>query len=93
MNQPATAWEPAARARVYDLLHRGTPGDIAFYRHVCAGAASVLELGCGSGRVLVELARAGLTMTGLDHDPAKLARAVAEPEHGSPAARGCSKAT
>lgn len=80
MNQPAPAWEPAARARVYDLLHRGTPGDVAFYRHVCAGAASVLELGCGSGRVLVELARAGLAATGLDLDPAKLARAAAELE-------------
>jgi SAM-dependent methyltransferase len=71
-------WESAARARVYDLLHRGTPGDVAFYRHVCAGAGEVLELGCGSGRVLVELCRAGLTMTGLDLDPAKLARAGAE---------------
>jgi SAM-dependent methyltransferase len=78
VNQPAISWESSARARIYDLLHRGTPGDIAFYRHVCAGAASVLELGCGSGRVLVELARAGLTVTGLDHDPAKLARAAVE---------------
>lgn len=80
MKQPALNWEGATRARVYDLLHRGTPGDVAFYRHVCAGAGSVLELGCGSGRVLVELARAGLCVTGLDHDPAKLARAAVELE-------------
>lgn len=72
------SWEQAARARAFDLVHRGTPGDVAFYRHVCAGAEAVLELGCGSGRILVELARAGLAVTGLDLDAARLERARAE---------------
>ena len=32
-------------ARLYAMLHRGTPGDRAFYREVCRGATTVLELG------------------------------------------------
>jgi SAM-dependent methyltransferase len=32
----------------------------------------VLELGCGTGRVLIPLAQAGHRVTGIDHDPAML---------------------
>lgn len=35
---------------------------------------SVLDLGCGTGRVLLPLARAGHTVTGVDRSPAMLAR-------------------
>ncbi len=42
-------------AELYAPLHTGTPGDVDFYQRVCAGAGSVLELGCGHGRVLFEL--------------------------------------
>jgi SAM-dependent methyltransferase len=37
-------------------------------------AQEILELGCGAGRVLLQLAAAGYTVTGLDHLPAMLAR-------------------
>lgn len=57
-------------ARLYDLTHRGNPGDVAFYRVGCRDADSVLELGCGSGRVLAAL-DAPLRV-GLDHDGALL---------------------
>ena len=40
-----------------------------------AGPWSVLDAGCGTGRVAVELARRGADVVGLDIDPAMLARA------------------
>ncbi len=60
------------RARLYSLLHTGVPGDVAFYRARCEGASSILELGCGSGRLLGELAAAGPSVLGLDNDPVML---------------------
>lgn len=41
---------------LYAPLHAGTEGDEDFYRAVCVGARRVLELGCGSGRILAALA-------------------------------------
>lgn len=57
---------------LYALTHRGTPGDEAFYLDACAGAGSVLELGCGYGRLLLPLAGAGHRVIGLDCDPGLL---------------------
>jgi SAM-dependent methyltransferase len=37
--------------------------------------ATVLDAGCGTGRVAVELARRGVTVTGVDVDPSMLATA------------------
>ncbi len=59
-------------AELYALTHRGNPGDIAFYRRACAGAGSVLELGCGAGRLLAALVRPGRRLVGLDRDAALL---------------------
>ena len=52
-------------------------GDVAFYvaeaaRH--GEGSAVLELGCGTGRVLVPLARAGHVVTGIDSSENMLAR-------------------
>lgn len=66
--------------RLYDLLCPAlTEGDaeLAYWRGVCDGASDVLELGCGTGRVAVPLARGGLRVTGLDRAPAMLDRARA----------------
>lgn len=64
MPLPAT-WAPLIGADIYllDLLLRGTvrPG------------ASVLDVGCGSGRNLAFLAHAGATITAVDADPAAVA--------------------
>jgi SAM-dependent methyltransferase len=54
-------------ADLYDLTSPGLAGDVAFYAEEAArGGGPVLELGCGTGRTLLPLARAGLTVVGLD---------------------------
>lgn len=60
--------------RLYRLLHRGTPGDVDFYRARCRGR-SVLELGCGDGRVAIPIARAGGRVIGVELHPGMLAAA------------------
>ena len=51
--------------------------DIAFWRQrALASPGPVLELGCGTGRVLLPLARAGQAMVGIDRSEEMLARAA-----------------
>jgi len=57
--------------------------DVAFYvaeatRVARESRATVLELGCGTGRVLLPLARAGHDVTGIDASAAMLARCRAK---------------
>jgi len=54
------------QAELYALTHRGNPGDLEFYTRVCDGASTVLELGCGYGRLLRVLAQRGRHVLGLD---------------------------
>jgi SAM-dependent methyltransferase len=68
----------------YDREHDAFDDDIQFYRDlVGSGGLSILEIGCGSGRVTVPLARMGSTLTGVDASAAMLAlcrtRLAAEP--------------
>ena len=65
----------------YDLFAARSPfsGDIAFYRDCAAHfGGPVLELGCGTARVTLELARAGHACTGLDLSEAMLDAARAK---------------
>lgn len=62
-------------AELYELLHRGTRGDIAFYQRACGTAPRVLELGCGYGRVALALAQPGREVVAVDIDESLLARA------------------
>lgn len=62
---------------LYASLHTGTEGDEDFYRAVCAGADRVLELGCGSGRILAALADEVATLHGVDSSDEALAQARA----------------
>ncbi len=57
---------------LYALTHTGTPGDVSFYLRVCRGVSRLLELGCGAGRMLAALARAGHDVTGIESDPEML---------------------
>src|SRR5712692_2505126 len=68
----------SAGARFYDatyaVIRRGDP-DVAFYRALAQERAGpVLELGCGTGRVLLPIAEDGLACTGLDASDAMLDR-------------------
>lgn len=74
-------------AAFYAALHRGTPGDLEVYARICEGASSILELGCGYGRVLTALAAPDRTLVGVDRDPELLAMARAAVEALPPAAR------
>ena len=58
-----------AYAPFYDWENAQTLGrrDVAFWRRVAGGASGpVLELGCGTGRVSLPLARAGVNLVGID---------------------------
>ena len=53
--------------RWYDLYFTGLPGDVEFYIDAALSAGgNVLELGCGTGRILLPIARSGIDVTGLD---------------------------
>ena len=70
-NQP---WEDPALADLYDLFP--FEADLSLYLDLAAAQGGrVVELACGSGRVLVPLARAGHHVVGLDASPHMLARA------------------
>jgi SAM-dependent methyltransferase len=64
-------------ADLYAALHTGNEGDEDFYRAVCAGANRVLELGCGSGRLLEVLTDRVPDLHGVDssEEALRLARA------------------
>lgn len=69
-------------ARYYDLLHADLTEDIGFLLTLASRAdGAILELGCGSGRVLLPLSRAGHQIVGLDNSPAMLVLAQAKLEN------------
>jgi SAM-dependent methyltransferase len=63
-------------AELYDLVPRYTERrDVEFYVDLCrAAGGKVLELGCGTGRVLIPIAAAGIDVVGLDLSPHMLAK-------------------
>ena len=75
MREDANLYESFS-AEVYDhVVPYAAREDIDFYvdeSRRCGG--EVLEIGCGSGRVLLPIARAGVAITGVDHAEAMLAR-------------------
>jgi SAM-dependent methyltransferase len=53
----------------------GTRADTAFYTQLATDVGGpVLELGCGTGRILLSIARAGIPVTGIDGSAEMLAR-------------------
>lgn len=59
---------------LYHAHHTRHIEDIPFWLELARRQGSpVLELGCGTGRVLLPLAQAGLSVVGLDNDPEMLA--------------------
>lgn len=66
----------AAYAPFYDLDLAGRDDDILLLEQLCARCGSpILELGCGTGRALLPLARRGYRLTGVDSSASMLALA------------------
>lgn len=66
-------------AHNYDLTHADLTADIPFVLQLAQAAGGpVLELGCGSGRLLLPLAQAGFAVTGLDNSATMLELARAK---------------
>ncbi len=62
-------------ARFYDLDHADVTDDIGMYQHFALQVGSpVLELGCGTGRLALPLARKGHDVVAVDVSPAMLTR-------------------
>ncbi len=78
--------EYAATAELYDQVtpYASRPDVPFFVEAARESGGPVLELGCGTGRVLIPTARAGINITGLDLSPHMLAvcraKVQAEPE-------------
>ncbi len=63
-------------AEVYDLIYANIKPDISFYLEYAKKRGSpILEIACGTGRVLIPLAEAGYEVWGIDSSPAMLAKA------------------
>ena len=61
-------------AHYYDLSHAELTADLPLLRQMAQVAnRPILELGCGTGRILLPLAQAGYTITGLDNSATMLA--------------------
>ncbi|MBS1249709.1 MAG: Ubiquinone biosynthesis O-methyltransferase [Chloroflexi bacterium] len=58
-------------AKLYHAHHKAYQEDIPFWKQFAEGATA-LELGCGTGRVAIPLARAGCSVWGIDRDQAML---------------------
>jgi SAM-dependent methyltransferase len=60
-------------ARYYDQLHSTLTADLPFVLSLAReGGGPVLDLGCGTGRLLFPLAEAGFEVTGIDNSPQML---------------------
>jgi len=74
MKADLNRYEDPWTAQVYDYQTQGRGNDVPFWLSLAEEADDeTLEIACGTGRVLVPLARAGLRVTGLDVSKAMLA--------------------
>jgi SAM-dependent methyltransferase len=61
-------------AAIYDCYATGVSGDVAFYvDEAKRSSPPVLELGCGTGRILIPVAETGVEVVGVDRSPSMLA--------------------
>ncbi|MGD0878050.1 MAG: class I SAM-dependent methyltransferase [Anaerolineales bacterium] len=75
MSQPESHDEYKVIAEMYDyIVPYRERADVGFFVEAAKeSGGAVLEVGCGTGRVLIPTARAGIEITGLDHSPDMLA--------------------
>jgi SAM-dependent methyltransferase len=76
-------------ARWYDLDQGVFEDDIPLYLGLAQRTGSpILELGCGTGRLVLALAQAGYRVTGVERQPAMLSRAEEKVRQAGPAITG-----
>jgi SAM-dependent methyltransferase len=72
---PHEAYADDELAALYDLVYADYDDDLLMYEQFAArGDLPALELGVGSGRVALHLARRGFRVTGIDSSPRMLSR-------------------
>ncbi len=68
--------EHYSNAALYDYEYRRRRADLSFYRELAkrrlGNSGRILELGAGSGRITIPLARAGYSVVAVDSSPAML---------------------
>lgn len=74
-------------ARIYHTHHKKYQEDLPFWKEITKGCDKILELGCGTGRVSIPLARAGSSVWGIDRDESALGVAHANLAKEPPRAR------
>jgi SAM-dependent methyltransferase len=80
--------DPFDDAALYDWEYRRRRDDVRFYRTLAdERGGPILDLGCGTGRLLLPLLRAGHTVVGLDRAAPMLARAAERLRRAAPAIR------
>lgn len=90
LTDPTTFYRGGLAVESYELFVADArlAGDIDFYLSLArAHAGPVLDLGAGAGRVLLPLAQAGVTVTGVDNAEAMLAVARARVDAALPHVR------
>ncbi|HWP96891.1 MAG TPA: methyltransferase [Syntrophomonadaceae bacterium] len=68
-------------ARYYDTYVEGFQADIGMYMHFLRPGLRVLEIGCGTGRILSHLVNSGVQVLGVDISPEMLALAQQKLSH------------
>jgi len=70
---------PYVDPALYDIVYSWYHDDLAFYRDLAkASPGPVLEAACGTGRILIPTAQAGVDIDGFDLEPAMIARLKAK---------------
>lgn len=73
-----SARDPFEDAALYDWEYRRRRDDVRFYATLAGERGGpILDLGCGTGRLMLPLLRAGHTVVGVDRAPQMLAGAAA----------------